>query len=288
MKAATGDKMSSKIEVPLFRRSVALLLCFVLSPFSGTAFADVGNTTPEIVGKVTGVVFAVTRNGANISLNDVVRRSDTFATDDSGRFSIELQDGSTLSAGTSTKLTVVQHEPLTGETSINLNSGRLRSRIVKLRNFARFEITTPHTTIIAMGTDFFIDVRPFITQVVVYSGVVVVTSSGTSSPGASAKVMLDVVAGETVAINQDGVSRLQLTPEGLEQQTMAATIVPEVPVPMTPAKQAIAKKTSHATRNILIGGLAAGAVMGAVVGLRGSRSQATASTPSVPPTIPAH
>jgi len=238
---------------------------------------------------VTGILPGVTRNGARIGLKDMIQNTDNFSTDSSGRIGIELQDGSILSAGSGTRFRIVKHDPQTGETLVNLNAGSLRSRVVKLRHSGRFEIATTQGTISAMGTDFFVDVTPENTEVLVYSGVVIVTSASTL-PDSGTKLMLDVAAGQNVLIDATGITRLQLTDEKLEQQTMAQTIVPEAPAPALTQGLVSSEKSSHLTRNILIGGLAAGAIIGAVVGLHGSKSQPTTSTstPTIPPTIPAH
>ena len=279
----------SSTQMSQFQRAIALLLCLSISAFSGTGFSQVKTANAAAsVGQVTGVLPGVTRNGVRISLKDVIQSSDDIITNSSGRVGIELQDGSILSVGTGTQLRIAKHDPQTGETLIDLSGGSVRSRVVKLRHSGQFEMATPHGTISAMGTDFFVDVSPVNTQVVVYSGVVIVTSASTL-PDSTTKLMLDVAAGENVLINANGVTRLQLTDEGLEQQTMEQTVFPEAPAPVLSQGLVSPGKSSHATRNILIGGLAAGAVIGAVVGLRGSKSQPTTSTPpTIPPTIPPH
>lgn len=289
MKSVTGTPISFKAEHHL-QRQVALMLCFLLSISSDKGFSDV-LTIKEVIGKVTAVSSATTRNGGGVSVKDVVRANDNLKTDNSGRVRVELQDGSILSLGSDTQLSIVNHDPGTGKTLVNLSSGRLRSRVVKWRSSGQFVVSTPQSTITAMGTDFFLDVGAHRTQVIVYSGVVVVTSN-TASTDLNRKLLLDVDAGQTVMIDDKGVSNLQLTADGMEQQTIAETTVPEI-VAAAPAKEAltgepVTMKSSHTLRNVLLGGLAAGAVIGAVVGLRGSKSQSTPSSSSTPPTIPAH
>lgn len=279
----------SRTPTSYFHRGLALLLCFSIIAFSGTGFCQLkAANEAETVGRVTGLLPAATRNGARIRLKDTIQNSDNISTDSSGRVGIEFQDGSILSAGSGARFRIARHDPQTGETLVNLNVGSLRSRVVKLRHSGQFEIATPHGTISAMGTDFFVDVNPVNTQVIVYSGVVIVSSASTL-PDSAAKLMLDVAAGENVLINADGITRLQLSDGGLEQQTMAETVVPEAaPAPALSQGLVSPARSSHLTRNILIGGLAAGAIIGVVVGLHGSKSQPTTSTATVPPTIPPH
>jgi FecR protein len=282
--------MTNKMEARRFERGVALLLCFFLSPSSGFGFSDVDKTAAaETVGRVTGVVSVATRNGTHLRLKDVVWAKDNLTTDNSGRMSIELQDGSILNVGSDTQLRIVNHDSLAGETLVDLSSGRLRSRVVKVRGAGKFEIATPNATITALGTDFLLDVSAPSTQVIVYSGVVVVTAGGGPTDSAS-RLVLDVAAGQNVVVDGKGISHLQLTPDSMEQQTMAETTVPERPASPIAENEPMPRKSSHAGRYTLIGGLAVGAVVGAALGLRGSKSQSptSTSTPTIPPTIPAH
>lgn len=282
--------MTNKMEARRFQRGVALMLCFFLSPSTGFGFSEVDKTAAaETVGKVTGVASVATRNGAHLRLKDGVWAKDNLATDNSGRMSIELQDGSILNVGSDTQFRIVNHDSLAGETLVDLRSGRLRSRVAKVRGSGKFEIATPHATITALGTDFLLDVSAPSTQVIVYAGVVVVTAGGGPTDSAS-RLVLDVAAGENLVVDGKGVSHLQLTPDTMEQQSMAETTVPERPASTIVENEPTPRKSSHAGRYTLIGGLAVGAVVGAALGLRGAKSQSAppTSTPTIPPTIPAH
>ncbi len=282
--------MTNKTEARRFRRGVALLLCFFLSPSAGFGSSDVDKTAAaEAVGRVTGVASVATRNGAHVRLQDAVWAKDNLTTDNSGRMRIELQDGSILNVGSNTQCKIVRHDSLSGETAVDLSSGRLRSRVVKVRGSGKFEIATPQATITALGTDFVLDVSAPSTQVIVYSGVVVVTAGGGPTDSAP-KLVLDVAGGQTLVVDDKGISQLQLTADTMEQQTMAETAVPEQPASTIVENEPTPKKSSHAGRYALIGGLAVGAVVGAALGLRGSKSQSPTSTsiPAPIPTIPAH
>jgi len=282
--------MTNKTEARRFQRGVAFLLCLVLSPSAGFGFSDNDKTAAaEAVGRVTGVASVATRNGAHVRLQDAVWAKDSLTTDNSGRMRIELPDGSILNVGSNTQCKIVRHDSLSAETAVDLSSGRLRSRVVKVRGSGKFEITTPHATISALGTDFVLDVSAPSTQVIVYSGVVVVTAGGGPTDSAP-KLVLDVAGGQTLVVDDKGVSQLQLTADTVAQQSMAETAVPEQPVSSIVENEPTAKKSSHAGRYALIGGLAVGAAVGAALGLRGSKSQSPTSTsiPAPIPTIPAH
>jgi ferric-dicitrate binding protein FerR (iron transport regulator) len=202
---------------------------------------------------------------------------------------VQLDDGSILSIGSESQVRVTKHEPSTGETLIDLRSGRLRSRVVKVRKGGtHFQIVTPQARISAVGTDFFVDVAPERTQVVVYSGIVVV---GANTGGSA----VDVAAGQTTTIDRNGISRLVLTAEDYEQETIAETALPEEirPAASEAASTASSEKPhSHMRRNLLIGAaVAGGALVGGVVAMRGSSSSSSSpSSPSQPsiPSIPPH
>jgi len=267
------------------QRAVALLLCCLVVLSGDQSFSQaLPPAKSELVGKVTATHSVTSRNGKVIIVNDVLYADDTLRTDASGRMSFELQDGSILNMGSDTELSIVTHDANTGETLVNLNSGKLRTRVNKLQNSGKFAIRTPHGTVHAWGTDFFLDVSDNSTELIVYSGVVVVSSANGSS-GLGSKLLLDVNARQDVLLDDSGVSYLRLTPESVEQQTIAETIAPQT-VPQAIVERQPITKSSHMLRNAAIGGLAAGAALGAVFGLRGSKSQSTSS--STPPTIPAH
>jgi hypothetical protein len=281
--------MTNKAEARRFQRGLALFLCFLISPSTGFGFSEVDKTAaPETVGRVTGVASVATQNGTHVRLKDGVWAKDNLTTDHTGRMRIELQDGSMLNVGSDTRFRIVHHDSLSGETLLDLSSGRLRSRVAKVRGSGKFEISTPHATITALGTDFLLDVSAPSTQVIVYSGVVVVTAGDPSIDSAS-RLVLDVAAGQNLVVDGKGISHLQLTPDNLEQQTMAATTVPEQTASSFVENEPKPRKSSHAGRNTVIAGLAVGAVVGAVLGLRGAKSQTASSTatPIPPPTIPA-
>jgi hypothetical protein len=105
---------------------------------------------------------------------------------------------------------------------------------------------------------------------------------------------VDVAAGQMTTIDRNGISRLVLTAEDYEQETIAETALPEEirPVASEAASAATSEKPrSHLRRNILIGAVVAGgALVGGVVAMRGSSSPTPSSSPSQPsiPSIPPH
>jgi FecR protein len=263
-------------------RGTALLLCFLMSPLCPAAYSGTDSSDRDPVGKVTGITSSASQNGITATLAEVIRTNERLATNKSGRLRVQLDDGSILSIGSETQFRILKHEASTGETLLDLTAGRLRSRVVKMRRAgAKFQVITPHGQVIVVGTDFFLDVSPERTQVVVYSGIVLVHALNGGSP-------LDVAAGQTATIERKRTSRLTLISEDYEQETMAETAVPDELAQtnsVTPGEQT----RSHLRRNVLIGAvIAAGAITGAVVARRGGGSQVQSqptqpSIPSIPP-----
>jgi hypothetical protein len=277
--------MKVNISAQQLPHAVAVLLCFLLSPFSALSFGDSNTSSFGPVGKITGLVSIARRNRINANIRDVVRANDNLSTNKSGRMRIELQDGSTLNVGFESDLKIVKHSPATGETTVDLVDGRLRSRVVRVRKSgSKFEVTTPNATISAIGTDFFIDVSHSRTHVIVYSGVVVVME-GRGVAQSPARFALDVAAGENVWVDGNGISRLQLTPDDVEQETIAETVISgEVANPIA-TNTSTKTKHSHLRRNVLLGVIAGGAIVGALAARGGSSSSAPANPPPTP-TIP--
>ncbi len=279
--------MEVKISIQRLYRAVAVLLCFLLSPLSVLSFGDSNNSSfDQPVGKITELVSAAMRNRTNSHTKDVVRAKDNLSTNTSGRMRIELQDGSILSVGSESNLRIVKHNSTTGETVVDLTDGRLRSRVVKVRKSgSKFEVTTPNATIAAIGTDFFVDVKHSRTHVFVYSGVVAVMV-GRAVAHAPASFALDVAAGQNVWVDENGIGRLQLTPDDVEQETIAETVVPgEVANPIA-ANAPTKTKQSHLRRNALLGVIAGGAIVGALAARGGSGSGSPSSPPTTTPTTP--
>jgi hypothetical protein len=278
--------MKVKISAQRLHRAVAVLLSFLLSFLSALSFGDNNNSSfDEPVGKITGLVSLATRNRTTSNTRDVVRANDNLRTNKSGRMRIELQDGSTLSVGSESDLKIVKHNSTTGETSVDLADGRLRSRVVRVRKSgSKFEVTTPNATIAAIGTDFFLDVSHSRTHVIVYSGVVVVMV-GRGVDHSPSRFALDVAAGQNVWVDGNGISRLQLTPDDVEQETIAETVIPDEVVNPIAANASTKTKHSHLRRNALLGVIAGGAIVAALAARGGSPSSPPANTPTTP-TIP--
>jgi ferric-dicitrate binding protein FerR (iron transport regulator) len=270
-----------------FQRAMALVMCFLLSPFHQFAVADSGGG--ERVGKITGVVAAAAQSGARLNLQDPVSAKSELTTDESGRLRIQLEEGSILSVGSGSHLSILKQNLLTGETLVDLSSGRLRSRVTRVRKAGgKFEILTPHARITALGTDFFLDVSPARTYVVVYTGVVVV-SSGRESDSSGSRLVMDVAAGQNVVVQGKDVSHLQMTADEVERATIAQTAIQEELASEEVKYVSAGKTQSHTSRNLLIAvAVAAGAIGGGLAAKGGGSKSSTTTTPVSIPSIPGH
>src|SRR3984957_4964401 len=88
---------------------------------------------------------------ALVDWGDVVR------TGDGGRARVALDDGSVLNVGSSSTLTVTQHNAAAQQTQIELTYGRVRSQVIKqTKPNSKFEIHTAVGVAGVGGTDFFL------------------------------------------------------------------------------------------------------------------------------------
>ena len=102
---------------------------------------------------------------ALVDWGDVVR------TGDGGRARVALDDGSVLNVGSSSTLTVTQHNAAAQQTQIELTYGRVRSQVVKQsKPNAKFEIHTSVGVAGVVGTDFFLGFMNGLFQIIVYEG----------------------------------------------------------------------------------------------------------------------
>ncbi len=102
---------------------------------------------------------------ALVDWNDVVQ------TGDAGRARVALDDGSLLNVGSSSSLTVTQHNSAAQQTQIELTYGRMRSQVVKQsKPNAKFEVHTSVGVAGVVGTDFFLGYLNGLFQIVVFDG----------------------------------------------------------------------------------------------------------------------
>ncbi len=229
-----------------YHRLIAIVLCFLLIPLPIWA--------ENAAGQVAAVNAAASRNNHPLQPREQVEWKDVLRTDRTGRTRVTLRDGSIVSLGSGSELQVVQHDPTTQQTVLQLYSGRVRSRVVSItRPDGKFEVRTPAATASVVGTDFFVEYLPAGNsfRLICYSGIVQVTGNDNGSGRRET-----VHAGQMFTVNAAGFGPPQPTPNALQQDSIAQT-TSEGGIPVA--------SDSHLLRNVLIG--AAVAAAGVVVGL---------------------
>ena len=176
---------------------------------------------------------AIARGAQNLPalVKTLVDWGDVVKTGDGGRARLALDDGSVLNVGSSSSLTVTQHNAGAQQTQIELTYGRVRSQVIKQsKPNAKFEIHTAVGVAGVVGTDFFLGYMNGLFQIIVYEGHV----KFCNLDGAC----VDVLAGQIATIrdgHQAPEQPGQATPSELTDAanatSVAGGIAPAVPPP---------------------------------------------------------
>jgi len=197
-------------------RLIAILLALALSPLPALAQ---GSSSSQPAGQITALIPQATRNGSVAANKDSVMWNDTIRTEGGGRARVQLRDGSILSLGSNSELKVVQHDPATQQTELELNYGRVRSRVVQItKPGGKFQVKTPTAVAGVVGTDFItIHLANGHSQIIVFSGQVQLI-------GLNGAILATVGPGQMVDIGPDGtVTGPSQTPPGVQQDAIEST-----------------------------------------------------------------
>jgi hypothetical protein len=120
--------------------------------------ADVGAQAAQSAGKITTVlpIVNVVRGPQQIPANasQEVFWGDVINTGHLARARVALTDGSILSVGSDSNLTIAKHDPASQQTDLDLNYGQVRARAVKLvKPDAHFRVRTPVGVAGVVGTE---------------------------------------------------------------------------------------------------------------------------------------
>ena len=277
--AHTQQAISGKRNSPS-RQAMALVLCGLLLQ-AGFA-AGQSYPAPENVGAIIGVKAGATLDSQPLDKPGPLQRNAVLRTNRSGRVRIRLRGGEVLSLGAATELQVERDNPVAETAQVRVISGQLRSEVARFhkKNEAGYDIVTPQARVTSHGnSDFYLQAIAGHTRVIVYSGIVLVRPLHGPSTAP-----VDVAAGQTVVVNPGMVSRLELTAEDQEQDSMWQTSFPTDSLVETQHPS-----SSHKRLYIILG--AAGAAVGGIaLAMRGSSKGSTPTSTSIPasvPTIPA-
>src|SRR5271154_3940235 len=136
---------------------------------------DVAAQAAQSAGKITAVVPVVNviRGPQQVaaSTSQQVFWGDIINTGHLARARVALTDGSILSVGSDSNLTISKHDATEQQTDLELNYGRVRANAVKLvKPKASFQILPPTGVAGVVGTDFAMESENDSTRVVVYKG----------------------------------------------------------------------------------------------------------------------
>jgi hypothetical protein len=182
--------------------AIALLICLLLA-----IPADVGAQGSQSAGKITTVlpIVNVIHGPQQIaaSTSQEVFWGDIINTGHLARARVALNDGSILSVGSDSNLTIAKHDAAEQQTNLELNYGRVRASAVKLvKPKANFQIRTPTGVAGVVGTDFAVESDNDTTRVVVYEGKVRFCA---------------LVSEEKKKEGEEAGPEVQAPPEGMEQ-----------------------------------------------------------------------
>jgi hypothetical protein len=255
--------MTSLASPSACRQALAVLLASLISVLPLLAEAE-----HPVAGQVTAIIPAAERNNRALKLKDEVDWHDLVRTDRSGRARLSLRDGSILSLGSNSEMKLIEHDPAGQQTLLELNFGKVRSRVVAINQAGgRFEVRTPLAVIRVLGTDFFTqyDAPSNTLRVICYSGSVRVSGAGKFDSKNQT-----IRAGQMLEIGSSRFGTPHATLNAVQQDSIAET---------TTEGAGALNPDSHLVRNVLIG--AAAAAAGVIVGLvTTAGSSTTATTPT--------
>ncbi len=139
-----------------------------------------------------------------LKFKDAVHVGDTVIVPANGKLKLHMVDGSVLSAGSGTVLTIAAYTA-DGATQqrdarLTLSNGLLRSVVQSMAGPSRFEVTAATAVAAVRSTDWFIEAGPAVTRVGVLTGIV-----GLSSRGTGKSVAIPSRYGARVEAGQDPV-----------------------------------------------------------------------------------
>src|SRR6202521_2740661 len=156
-------------------RSPFWLALTVIASLSIIVPPDVPAQVAQRAGQISRAIpeVAIARGTQQLPaiVKTLVDWGDVVRTGDGGRARVALDDGSVLNVGSSSSLTVTQHNSAAQQTQIELTYGRMRSQVVKqAKPNAKFEVHTAVGVAGVVGTDFFLGYVNGLFQLVVYEG----------------------------------------------------------------------------------------------------------------------
>jgi hypothetical protein len=239
-----------------FSAVIAILICLLLAVPVG-----VSAQVAQSAGKITAVVPIVNVvHGAQqvaASTSQQVFWGDVINTGHLARARVALDDGSVLSVGSDSNLTIVKHDTGEQQTDLDLAYGQVRAKAVKLvKPNARFQIRTPVGVAGVVGTE----------MVVLFD--------------AAGNMQVICLEGACKVCDLAGVCVLM---KGGEETGIHGNSSPSSPAPVSPANLTAAVNATNATgagagagaAGAGAGGVSAGAATGVGIGAAVAAAAAT-------------
>jgi hypothetical protein len=257
-----------------FRHPIVFTLVFVIC-LALVLPPDVAAQAAQSAGKITTVVpiVNVVRGAQQVSAStsQQVFWGDVINTGHLARARIALNDGSIVSVGSDSNLTIAKHDAGQQQTDLELNYGRVRAKAAKLvKPDAHFQIRTPVGVAGVVGTDM----------------VVLFDING----------KMEVICIEGACKVCDNLGHCVLM-KGGEQSSVRSNEQPSQPNPATPMNMTEAMNTTAATGAGATGGgigvgagvaVGVGAAVGATVAIVVVRVVTKTQTCSTPTTTTVH
>lgn len=201
-----------------------LLALAVLASLSIVVPSDITAQVAQKAGQISRAIpdVGIARGTQQLPapVKALVDWGDVVRTGDGGRARVALDDGSVLNVGSSSTLTVTQHNAAAQQTQIELTYGRVRSQVVKQsKPNAKFEIHTSVGVAGVVGTDFFLGFMNGLFQIIVYEGHVKFCNLD--------GICVDVLAGQIATIrdgHQAPEQPSQATPSELTEAAVATAV----------------------------------------------------------------
>ena len=201
----------------LIRMALLMSLSVIVPP---DVAGQVGQKAGQISRAIPDVGIARGTQQLPAPVKALVDWGDVVKTGDGGRARVALDDGSVLNVGSSSSLTVTQHNAAPQQTQIELTYGRVRSQVVKQsKPNAKFEIHTAAGVAGVVGTDFFVGYLNGLFQIIVFDGHVKFCNLD--------GICVDVLAGQIATIrdgHQNPEQPSQATPAELTEAANATTV----------------------------------------------------------------
>jgi len=206
----------------------------------------------QTAGQISALIPSATRNAQPAKIKDDLSWNDLLKTEQKGRLRAGLTDGSILSLGSNSELRVVQHDGASQQTSLEVDFGKVRSKVVKITQpNGKFEVKTANAVIGVIGTDFYVSYEANKTTVICYTGKVWVSPIGDAkivkNSGQSSENQIQVNAGQMVVISSE------IPPAGFQPQSTPSEVMRASADDTSVTDALPAIHHAHLVRDILIG-----------------------------------